>query len=103
MLTLYTKRTIKFAVVEKPTCWLVYGVVFETRGNEQIAITEPRIVKVITKARAALPGTVVSPFALFGQSIAVQTPTGIISPYTAHVDAQHSFLAWYYARPPTRV
>ncbi len=108
MLKLHTKRHVRFATVEKDTVWIVVAVLFETRGTETFAISEPKIVKIIPKAdKLALKGSV-------SKSAFLSLPTflsnfneikhAVISPYvtTFFGSVNSQILIGLAAQPPTR-
>lgn len=56
MLKTRTQQHIRFAKIEKPHAWFIVAVLFETTGSETVAISEPKIVKIIYKAQYLLTG-----------------------------------------------
>jgi hypothetical protein len=56
MLKLNPQRKVKLITVERPTAWLVVAFLTETRGDETVIISGPKVVKVILKQSKALVG-----------------------------------------------
>lgn len=110
MLKIHSKRHIRFATLEQPTAWVIVAVLLETRGNETIALSEPRVVKVIPKdGRLTLPGTFVSssfnaPLALpASHAIVKNLVSSIISPFVSSFNiSDKEFVMWFSAQPPTK-
>ena len=57
MLKVNSKQHIRFIKLEQPTAWVVVAILLETKNGQTVAISEPRVVKIIPKAYYALPGT----------------------------------------------
>jgi hypothetical protein len=105
MLKQRTQQHIRFAKIEQPNAWVVVAVLLETTGNETVAISEPKVVKVIPKAQFALPGgkkqssavlLLSAPYvAYFGHSLT--------SPYFSLIfgSEKSNFIIGLAAQPPT--
>ena len=108
MLKLRTKQHIKFVTVDKGTVWIVAAVLIETRGNEPISISEPRIVKIIPKTQnLALNSSVTTiPQVLSlaaAESVVVQPIQPKVSPYfNAFGYTTSNLVPNVSARPPTQ-
>jgi hypothetical protein len=110
MLKIYSKRHIRFATVEQPTAWLVIAVLLETTGDKTIALSEPRVVKVIPKeSMLALPAVFVS--SSFKAPLALPAPHAIVkaiaepteSPFASLFNTSNNqFIVWFSAQPPTK-
>lgn len=107
MVDIQIKRNIRFVTVEKPNAWLVLAVLVEIRDGLTVAVSEPKIVKIIQKKFAALSGNVQkrkisqlsAPKILVNQSHARH---GIISPYSTSFKYLDSHtIPWFSAQPPT--
>jgi hypothetical protein len=105
MLKIHRKQHIRFATIEQPTRFVVVAVMLETVGNETVAISEPKIVKIIPKAIHLLSSTKASPRAILSLSAPVQSSTvgNIVSPYFAHIfgSEKSNFIVGLAAQPPT--
>ena len=109
-LAIRTRRSIKFARIEREDSFAVFAFVIEQNGNETIILSEPRLIRIIPKAsshraRLMLAGSVSRAgglLALAGDiaSLAVQRISASFS-YPFAFAAQESFSAGLYARPPT--
>ncbi len=82
MLKVNNKQHIRFIRLEQPTVWVVLAILLETRGDETVAISEPKVVKIIPKTVRMLAGTVGSSVLALGTS-ACQAPAcrAVASPY----------------------
>lgn len=107
MLTLHSKQHIRFVTVEKATGLFVYAILLETTGNETLAVSEPKLVKIIPKkANLGLAGTngvssrwLVAPI----EDLIAQT-SKIASPYFAFIFGSEAsnFITGIAPQPPTR-
>ncbi|MES2436951.1 MAG: hypothetical protein V4519_02975 [Patescibacteria group bacterium] len=105
MLKLHRKQHIRFATIEQPTQFVVVAVMLETVGTETVAISEPKIVKIIPKAIHLLSGSKTSPqavLALTAPALALISQP-IVSPYFAHIfgSEKSNFITGLAAQPPT--
>lgn len=105
MLKINTKRHIRCCTVETPTAWLVVAVLLETRGNETIAVSEPKVIKVIQKVTYTLGGStsVFSYPKLTAPEILSTIKVGkILSPYVPNFGfGQSNIITGLAAQPPT--
>lgn len=116
MLTIRTQRHIRLVTVEKPTAWIVYAILLETRGTETTQIGKPKVVKVLPKETVApaLSGSVQTVeeaseavhskvFLLDApQKFATEYTSAIPSPYVSSFSKENlDFVLWFSARPPT--
>jgi hypothetical protein len=105
MLKPQTQQHIRFITVEKPTAWVVVAVLVEMNGEETIAVSQPKVVRVIPKAQAALKGaTVQSPFLLSAPvEISASHFESLVSPYFAYIfgSEKSNFITGLAAQPPT--
>ncbi len=97
---------VKFFTVDKGTSVVIFAVAFRKEGSELIAVSEPRIVKVIAKKTAALKGKVSSGnFSLPGKiSASVRNfkyTTPVPSPFFNTSIFQTGFIATIGARAPS--
>ena len=96
MITPYLKKYIRFTRVEEAQRSLIYAILLENNGHEEIALCEPQLIRVILKASRAdtlsLPAT--------GPRRARRNPL-IISPFTKPSFVSLKIPAFSYARPPT--
>lgn len=108
MLKLNPQRKVKLVTVERPTAWLVVAFLTETRGEETIIISGPKVVKVILKQSKALVGgkkqgnaAVLALPAPVSTSFAVITP--IASPFVSYIFgfSNSDVVMGLAARPPT--
>jgi hypothetical protein len=87
MLKLHTQQHIRFAKVEEANAFVVYAILVETCGNETVAISEPKIVKIIPKKVATLSGSIASPFALVGSAATIShIKSPVASPFATLFD-----------------
>lgn len=103
MLKPNTQQHIKFITVEKPTVWLVVAVLVEMMGDETISVSQPKIVKVIQKARA-LAGSTQSQFLLSAPAVVqLSKSQAQVSPYFAFIfgSEKSNFITGLAAQPPT--
>jgi hypothetical protein len=103
-----TKRHIRFVTVEKPTAWIIVAILLETSGSETIALSEPRVVRVIPKKTTfTLPGKVIrSNTKILPEPVKniSSSARAIVSPYFNVFGYKHShFITWFSARPPTAI
>ncbi len=104
MLKIHTKRHIRFATLDKGNVFVVVAVLLETTGTETVAISEPRVVKIIPKAQYTLPGTISYSRALNASTKVIAAIKGsIISPYISHIfgSEKSNFITGLAAQPPT--
>lgn len=100
---------VKFFTVLKGTAVVIYAVAFRKEGSELIAVSEPRIVKIIQKKQAVLKGSVkiTSKYFLAGNKKAkkatAEIKKKIASPYFSETIFQTGFIAAIGARAPSRV
>jgi|GEM_PF-1723779 len=101
MLKLQPQRYINLFKAETAHAVIVYAVCIEVTAPGEYNISEPRIVKVTPKRHLALPGAVVSPFALSG-AVTVQVKGGrIASPFAQEFAFKTTdYLKWYKANAP---
>ncbi|MDD4989212.1 MAG: hypothetical protein PHV42_02200 [Candidatus Pacebacteria bacterium] len=97
---------VKFFTIDKGTSVVIYAVAFRKEGSELIAVSEPRIVRIITREQAMLKGEVSSGnFSLPGKiSASVRRLTKtlpIISPFFNSSIFQTGFIATIGARAPS--
>ena len=106
MLKLHTQQHIKFAKLDRGDAWVVVAVLFETTGTETVAISEPKIVRIIPKAYQALPGSKSSQQAVLSLAAPAEelTRTHIVSPYFAYIfgTEKSNFITGIAPQPPTR-
>lgn len=80
---------------------MVYAVCIEVLAPGEYSISEPRLVKVTPKQQLALPGAVVSPFALTGAVAKQAVAEGVLSPFLEDVSYKTAnYLKWYKANAP---
>ena len=107
MLKLHTQQHIRFAKVDRGDAWVVVAVLFETTGNETVAISEPKVVKIIPKAIHKLSGSKSSPQANLSLTAPLEelSNRSIISPYFAHIfgSEKSNFIIGLAAQPPTNI
>ena len=103
-----TKQYVRFVTVEKPTVWVVVAVLVEDRDGETIALSEPRIVKIIKKEPREMLA-LASGQRLLASSVVLPAPASILSssnfipsPYIASF-GYSEVISWLFARPPTLV
>ncbi len=106
MIELRTHQHIRFVTVEKPTAVFVYAILLETTGNETIAVSEPRIVKIIQKkGQLALKGTTPTTIYILPapQEVIGTKVSKVISPYFAYIFGSETsnFIIGLAAQPPT--
>ena len=105
MLNIRTKRHIRCARVETPTAWLVVAVLLETRGGETVAVSEPKVIKVIPKPTQLVLGGSYAKTTLFlaaPTTLASSSYSKILSPYVPNLGfAQSNIITGLAARPPT--
>ncbi|MDD5068247.1 MAG: hypothetical protein PHS53_03365 [Candidatus Pacebacteria bacterium] len=99
-------RIVKFFTVDKGTSVVIYAVAFRKEGSELIAVSEPRIVRIIAKEQVVLKGEVSSGnFSLPGKiSTSVRRLTKtlpVISPFFETSIFQTGFIATIGARAPS--
>ncbi len=106
MLKLRTKQHIRFAKLDQGTAWVVVAVLIETVGTETIAISEPKIVKIIPKTQQyALSGNVAKNLTLAAPISAHHAqPSSVISPYISTIFgyADSNFIVGLAPLPPTK-
>jgi len=95
MLVPYKKQYVRFARVEEAGRTLVYAVLLENNGREEVALSEPRLVRVILKAGAA---TLALPV---GHHRLIHSAGPILSPFNQIFFFEYSIPHFSYARPPT--
>lgn len=102
-LTAYNKRFVRFLTVEKASAWEVYAVLFESDGLSVVAISEPKLVRVVAKDVKALKGSCANPSCLAASKPEEQTQEAIPSPYfpTLFGFSNSEFVIHHSARPPT--
>jgi len=100
-----TKQYVKFVTVEQPTAWLVVALLVEDRADEQVVVSEPRVVRIIQKdTQPTLAGDI-------SNTIVRLAPIRIVSPkhvelivspyvYISNFDFFYG-VPLYSARPPT--
>ncbi|MDQ3076566.1 MAG: hypothetical protein M3Q63_00715 [bacterium] len=106
MIQLRTQQHIRFVTVEKPTAIFVYAILLETTGNETVAISEPKLVKVVArKGQLALKGTVPTlvqalpaPLEVIGMRV-----SKVVSPFFAFIFGSEvsNFIMGIAPQPPT--
>ncbi len=106
MLKLNPQRKVKLVTVERPTAWLVVAFLTETRGDETVVISAPKIVKVILKQSKALieakkTNAVLALPAPVGLDAVIEIPTA--SPYVSSIFgySNSDVVIGLAARPPT--
>jgi hypothetical protein len=105
MLKLHSQQHIRFAKVDRGDAWVVVAVLFETTGNETVAISEPKIVKVIPKAQYALPsGSKTHQVLLLAAPAQVLVEHAIASPYFTQIFgySDSNFITGIAPQPPTK-
>lgn len=86
---------------ETATTVVVYAIGVEVIAPGEYILSEPRIIKVIQKNIAALPGAVISPFALPGTTILREHNHRLVSPYINEFTFNKAhYLKWYKANAP---
>ncbi len=101
-----SNHIVKFFTVDKGTAVVIYAVAFRKEGSELIAVSEPRIVKIVAKEQVALKGEVSSGnFSLPGKISAsvrnFKKIIPVISPFFTNSIFQTGFIATIGARAPS--
>ncbi len=106
MLTLHAQRYIKVAKVEQQSAWLFVAWVVEKRGDTEVALSEPRVLRVIPKQPLkALAGKIMAeaqalflaaPRLLTGQIVRIISAIEVFAGFT-----KPEVISWFSARPPT--
>jgi len=95
MLIPYKKQYVRFARVEEAGRTLVYAVLLENNGREEVALSEPQLVRVMLKAGAAvlaLPA---------GHHRLTFSASPILSPFAQVFFFEYEIPHFSYAQPPT--
>ena len=94
MLIPYSKRYIRFIRVEETDQTLIYAVLLEHNGWQEIALCEPRLVRIILKK---------DPLLTLPVGTQHQNPISkpILSPFTKTFFSTTTIPTFSYARPPT--
>jgi hypothetical protein len=97
MLQKYSKRYIHFVTVEEAARTLVYAVLMQNDGQKTVALSEPRLVRVIIKEDFSYT------FAL-GAAVqaAISYAQPIVSPFVDFFVQSQAVPSFSYARPPTK-
>ncbi|MBX4197802.1 hypothetical protein KW782_00505 [Candidatus Parcubacteria bacterium] len=105
MINIQTKQHIRFAKVEQPTAWVIVAILLETTGDETVAISEPRIVKVIPKNNTSLKAGFDTRFILNAPVEILIHTAPFASPYANLLfgSRKSNFITGLAARPPTTV
>lgn len=111
MLTPAIKRYVKCISVERGAGVYVIACVFERRGDQEVAVSEPKIIRFIPRAAKAIALQSPTPsqrkshvLALGGDVLAAVTASlqPILSPISELFTVEHDYvLAFHGARPPT--
>jgi hypothetical protein len=100
------KRHIRVAKIENSTQWLFVAVVLEEQGGVMVAVSQPRVIKIIQKPNSALPGKISQAitFKLASPLSKTQTRTSRIqSPYVSILFGTTSeVIVGLAAQPPTK-
>ena len=103
MLNIQTKRHIRFATVDKGTAWVVVAILIETTGNQTVAVSEPKVIKIIPKKPVlSLTGHTAE---LTAPNINVIFEKAVPSPFISILfgNTNTSYIASLGARPPTLI
>ena len=104
MQDLQVKRNIKFVRFERPTAWVVAAFVVEIQDGCEVAISDPKIVRVILKQnqfQCALNSGKILSLPPARNLLAVPN-TLLISPYFFSFQHFNSdIIVWFLAQPPT--
>ncbi len=97
------KQHIRFATLEQPHAWVVVAFLIETNGNETIAVSDPKVVKIIPKSQFALKAGNLSSFALSAPQEIVSTLSLQRSPYVVSLFgySNSEVVIGLAAQPPT--
>ncbi len=96
MLIPYSKRYIRFIRVEENERTLIYAALFENNGQQEVALCEPRLVRVFMKA---VHTTLTLPSVTTCCSYGTQS---IVSPFVETFFSSSKIPTCSYARPPTK-
>ena len=99
-----SKQHIRFTTIEKSTAWIVVAVLVENDGVDTVAVSEPKIVRIIPKPKSlVLTGSVGNPKLCLScpeQVLKIKSP--VKSPFSILFGYSNTdLLVWYCARPPT--
>lgn len=97
MLVPYKKQYIKFSRVEDAEKVLVFATLFENNGQEEVTLSEPKLIRVIFKSSAAKTLLLAVGSRRFAHSV-----QPIVSPFVQRFFASYSIPHFSYARPPTQ-
>ncbi len=106
MIKLHSKQHIRFVTLDKGTVFEVYAILLETEGRETVAISEPKLIRIIQKNTLALRGSkkTVSILTLATSAISnKQKISGVVSPYITSIFGypNSQFVMGLSAQPPT--
>jgi hypothetical protein len=103
MLNIRSQQHIRFAKIEQAHAWVVVAVLVETVGNETVAISEPKVVKIIPKKLAQLSGFVARSVLLGAHAVVIShIDSPVISPFAKYFDfAIYNVATGLGAQPPT--